>query len=352
MCNVTSIVPRHCLTEHTSTPKHLDEKTHFIPSWSPRNTTKQHFCFAVELREMIDVCSGMLKCEEERWWGWWRLFTIWNRLQQRASPARRCCRWCCPGSLPCCQKTEVWDPVLSWTPQSPPGRPLWDTQEAAKRETEIQTDAQSRRRQAAAKSHIYQFISLAKTKQIASRQTNRRMRPGPWQTPTHLSNRCWLWAEVITEGTFFANWNSDATRFMCVLCILLQHAPTDRNQQAPCGVTVSKHFCLSSCVIDLNSALWSYIFPLMMLPNFPFIDKKTALIGLCCSLCSHIGKLVTSPPSIFSLFLVILSILSIIVPKSDSCCFWIMQPRDNIYLCFAWTPYKQIMPGDQWIRIS
>lgn len=175
--------------------------------------------------------------------------------------------------------------------------PVGHTGSSKERQTFRRTHKVAARPQA--KSHVYQFISLAKTKQIASRQTNRRMRPGPWQTPTHLSNRCWLWAEVATEGTFFANWNSDATRFVCVLCILLQHAPTDRNQQAPCGVTAGKHFCLSSCVIDLNSALWSYIFPLLMLPNFPFIDKKTALIGLCCSLCSHIGKLVTSPPRIF-----------------------------------------------------
>lgn len=134
MCNVTSVVPRHCLTEHTSTPKHLDEKTHFIPSCSPRSTTKEHLCSAMELRGTIGVCAGMLRCEEERWWGWWGLFTIWNRLQQRASPARRCCRWCCPGSLPCCQKTEVWAPVLSWTPQSPPGRPLWDTHTGSSKE--------------------------------------------------------------------------------------------------------------------------------------------------------------------------------------------------------------------------
>lgn len=160
------------------------------------------------------------------------------------------------------------------------------------RETEIQTDTQTRR-QATAKC-VYQFISLAKTKQIASRQINRRMRPGPWQTPTHLSNRCWLWAQVVIEGRFFANWNSEeAPGFVCVLCILLQHAPTDRNQQAPCGVTVTKHFCLSACVMDLNLALWSYIFPLLVVPNFPFIDKKIAFKGLCCSLSSHIGKLIT-----------------------------------------------------------
>lgn len=39
-------------------------------------------------------------------------------------PARRCCRWCCPGILPCCLRTGVWAQVSSWTPRNPPGHLL------------------------------------------------------------------------------------------------------------------------------------------------------------------------------------------------------------------------------------
>lgn len=137
MFKITSRVGRHCLTEHTCTQNTCMKTLASFPA-------------------ALIPLEAQLRNISVLWWSWgkqqvcargcWRmrkrggeddeggLVTVWKRLQRRASPARRCCRWCCPGNLPCCQKTEVWAPVLSWTPQSPPGRPLWDTQEAAERD--------------------------------------------------------------------------------------------------------------------------------------------------------------------------------------------------------------------------